>query len=308
MLSHHFQPLELNPIVCRVCKRNMLAHLASGKCDVCGKTEVKQVTNSTTGKTEDRSILEVVNGILVCSNCKSDEIEAAGINDTRADDVNGNKVLPEPIKRLEDERHNTPAIQFTNDYSALVDLPQNQNEFFNAETISIIELEKKILNDPDIPSANNNKWIFFAKQLQARQSYMQQALIKVIELGNETRNRNAALQTALNLLGAKLRKEERDAIQLKYADYVPAKPPIKVLHPRQSAQEKVIEGVAKMMFAPRKDGIIQWEALTHEEREACLGKARATFKGQLNDIREITKNDTSSKRDDDDPNALPVKK
>ena len=260
-MNHKFDPSQFNLTICAVCKHNMLAHTDMAVCSLCYK-ETK---------------CDVVNEMLICPDCLSRSLEQA---------------IPADIQRIETEKFNKDsdiveqiAGETIKSY-AVGDLPQNGSEFFNSEITSHLELEKRIMANNDIPA--DKKFYFFAKQLQARRSNLQTALIKIIELAGETRSRDAATITYLNLLASRLRKEEKEELKIRDINYIPQSlPKTKVRAPRMTQEDRVIEHTAKLMFAPRKDGIIQWEALTAEERADCINKARQIFKGTTGEMGKI---------------------
>jgi hypothetical protein len=282
-MNHDFKPSQLNVTVCIVCKRNMLMHLGNAECESCGKPD-------TTDK--GKSALELINNLLLCRDCFSKELESG--NDAVPSDKQS---IPEPIQKLEDNHFNKPSDVITSiANSVLADLPQNGNEFFNAEVIAHVELEKRIMNDANI--APDQKHYFFAQQLQARQQQLTKALLGIRELWLETKNRSAAVHQDLNVLAGRLRKEEKEKLKIADVSYVPQVPPRKVGVPRMSKEDKVIESIAKLMFAPKVNGIVQWEALEASEREKYKNEARKVFKGTVKDVKDLNEsgasNDTKS--------------
>jgi hypothetical protein len=202
--------------------------------------------------------------MLLCSRCYANDIQ---VKLERADD--NEPVIEIPVAQSE-KVYNTAR-------SIFADLPANGSEFYNAKVIAIVELEKKINEDPAI----ENKPYFFAQQIQARQNQLYKALIEVRELVTEIEAEKHANYRALNALASRLKREEREKLNLKYAEYTPVAKVKLVKQPRLKAEDKVIIDIARLMFAPRKDGIIQWEALEASDRQKYIEQARQYFKGNL---------------------------
>jgi hemerythrin superfamily protein len=134
--------------------------------------------------------------------------------------------------------------------------------------------------DESIPAAERH--YHFAKILTARRLTLYKHLIEAKEIIVEIESENSAIHKAINLLAANLKEEERNKLQIKYAEYTPKTPPKKILT-RRSAEENVIESIAKTMFAPRNEAnIIQWEALEAHERLSLVTKARDYYKNMFN--------------------------
>ena len=255
-MNHAFSPSKLNVIICASCSRNMLAHTNSAECEACGKI----------GKAD------IINEILMCEACFSKEITATSeLTSTDANSTISNKPTGFDIEE------SVSSQIYTTARTIAADLPANGSEYYNSKILAIVELEAKINNDPAI----ENKAFFFAGQIQARQNHLYKTLVSVRELITEIDAERHANFRAINALASRLRKEEREKLNIKYAEYVPPTKVGKVSQPRLSAQDKVIEGMAKMMFAPRIDGIIQWEALEKSERQGYIEKAKQYFKGNL---------------------------
>jgi hypothetical protein len=270
-MNHNHEPSQLNVLVCKICKRDMMAHLPSAQCESCGKPDLND---------KGKSALEIVNDMLLCRSCFSNHLEASS-------EIVKDEKIPEPIAKIEAERFNTlpNAIDKVNSNYTLVDLPLNGNEYFNKAVLAHVELEKKIFADANIPSGE--KHFFFAKQIMARRNILQKALVDIRDLWLESKNELAAAQQTLNLLSAKLRKEQREELKLKDVSYIPATPPKKVGTPRMKAADKVIEGIAKTLFAPRVNGIIQWEALEAAERQNYINMAKNVYHGTVKEVKEL---------------------
>lgn len=248
-MNHSFTPSKLNVIVCATCARSMLAHTNAASCESCGRSDK----------------CDIVNDILLCQDCFSRELECSGSESNNK--PTGFANLPVPQSE----------VIYTTAKSIASDLPANGSEFYNAKVLAIVELEARINADANI----GNKPFFFAQQIKARQAILYKALVEARELLTEIGAEQHANYRAINALASRLKKEEREKLNIKYAEYVPSSKVGKVRQPRTTAQDKVIEGIAKMMFAPRKDGIIQWEALEASERQACIEKAKQYFRGNL---------------------------
>lgn len=258
-MNHAFSPSKLNVIVCAACSRNMLAHTNNAECEACG----------------NRDKCDIINEILLCDSCKDRELETLAepkgnaIDATNTSNTPTGFNIPVPISEQ----------IYTTARSIASDLPANGSEYYNSKILAIVELEKRINADDSIPA--DQKVFFFAGQIQARQNHLYKTLVSVKELITEIDSERHANFRAINALASRLRKEEREKLNIKYAEYVPPAKISKVRQPRMSAQDNVIEGMAKLMFAPRINGEIQWAALEASERQACIEKAKQYFKGNL---------------------------
>lgn len=267
-MNHPFTKSQLDETICARCKRGPVAHTEFARCESCNA----------------RCKCDLVNNILLCPDCFEKELEVSSepkVKETKEAYPNG---APEPIKRIEKERF--PEINKFTVSEPLADLPQNGDEFFNAEVISHIELRKRIMADDSIEQSR--KHYFYVEQLTLRQKRWQEVLlVEAIGVIKQLRSENAAMQRDINLAISGLRTEEREKLKLRDVNYVSPKPPLKVISPRMSPKERSIIDIAKLFHAPRKDGIIQWEALTAEEREIALNKARNQYQGTLSDIKSV---------------------
>jgi uncharacterized protein YoaH (UPF0181 family) len=209
----------------------------------------------------------------MCDGCKSDEIEAAASNKTVV------KPIPEPIAKLEKQfqENGTGKREFI-----LEDLPTNGTEFFNAETISHVKLFEKIKADSSIPE--DNKWMYYAEQLQQRRNHLQSVLKEAVDIINETRARLSSADRDINLIASKLRANERAKLKIADISYTPTKAPTKVVA-RTTEKNKVVINIAQIFCAPRdKKGNFIWNELTDEQREECLVKARQIFANNMSSI------------------------
>lgn len=260
-MNHSFYGSHLDKLICIVCKKDEAAHLDNAQCESCDRIEKCELITSNSRK------------ILLCSFCQAREIEIQShLVECKEYENQTDLLIPDVI-----EEELTSAVASKIARSIQSDLPANGSEFYNSKIIAIVELEKRINEDSTI----ENKPYFFAQQIQARQNILYKALVQTRELITEIDSERHANYRAINALASRLKREEREKLNIKYAEYIPSSKVGKIKQPRISAQDKVIEGIAKMMFAPRKDGIIQWEALESSERQTYIEKAKQYFKGNL---------------------------
>ncbi len=202
---------------CRVCKRPALDHSLMAICEAC----------SNFANTDND--IRISNDILLCASCYEKEnqvpVEPAPVIDTSV--INGISLGSIPI--------------VTN---CLADLPSDGNEFFNARTIAIKELELRINADDSI--APDQKRFFLTQQMLIRQTILKDNLFKVKELELEIQSERAANQIAINRLAPLIRKEERAKLQLEHIEYKPSEPKSpKAI--KMSKADMAIDGYAKLM-------------------------------------------------------------
>jgi len=286
-MNHKFTPSQLQTTVCATCKRGIMAHTDNAECESCS----------------NKTKCDLVNDILLCPDCFSKELEVSS-NSISSNEVNdlsdyhgNNQAAHDNVKAhfatiasksVEYELKKSEVIQKIAD-NIIADLPQNGTDIYNAKVISLMEIEAMVMADDSIPSAQKHYEV--AKRLQQRYRHLVKILIEGMNLLIEVKAEQAAINTSLNMLASRLRKEEREELKIadiKYeatkapiSDYIKlCRNPIRISVTRLSTADKMIEHTAKLMFAPRNDkGIIQWEALSEPDREACRQKAKAIIKG-----------------------------
>jgi hypothetical protein len=252
MKAHKWLAGKLDSTKCAVCKRGMLDHTAAAVCESCTK----------------RDDCEIIDGILMCKACQADnaKTQLEKLDETNSD-AKHQPALPDHMiaPSVSDE-----IADMSRGFAD--DLPANGTEFYNKKVEAIVELRKKVFADPNIPAANKN--YHFAKLLTARRLTLYTHLIQAKEIIVEIEAENSAIHRAINLEAAELKAEEREKLNIKYAEYQQKTAPVKIRTPRKSAEDNVIESIAKTIFAPKKDGIIQWEALEQHERLSLITKAK----------------------------------
>ena len=265
-MNHKFKSNASAPATCIECNHDVVTHSEFATCDICKRFPV---------------IVDIYKGYeeyVMCAGCYASENEAALVNKAKLNEAS--KVIPETIQRIETEF----ASRNGNDIkdSAIVDLPMNGDEYFNAETIATVELEKRVLSNSDVPEDKKN--FDFHQQMQMRQAHLQVALKKGIELLVETRSRLSSIQRSMNVNAAKLRKDERDKLKIADINYVPKEIPKKV-QARTTEKNKVVINIAQIFCAPRDaKGNFIWNELTDEQREECLVRARKIFASNMSSI------------------------
>jgi len=257
-MNHTYVPLKTNPIICASCSRNMIAHLPSATCEQCGKV----------------GLCDLLNQVLLCADCKDNAIEGVRTHGV----LPGAKVIEYEKSEsvIITELMSTP-IDDEDNSALLADLPANGSEFYNSKVEAIINLQKGILADDTIP--RSEKYYVLAKRLTIRRAHLFKILVQAKEIVTEVEAENSAIHRTINMIAANLKKEEREKLNIKYAEYIPSTPPKKVLNPRKSTEDKVIEGIAKTMFAPRNDkGQVSWEELPASDRDSLITKAKSYYK------------------------------
>jgi hypothetical protein len=272
-MKHTFKPGAVSLTECKTCQRDIVAHSDFARCEVCKKFPTS---------------VNLIGDYLMCPMCEESE--------RIAKDDASNQRKQDRIENVESARYAAPDAQLQKmakdtaietistiggDGNPLTDLPMDGNEFFNAETLSLVAVEKRVYADETIP--NDKKAFEYARQSQERHKHLQHTLVEAIGLLKEVRSRLSASQRNLNVLVDKLRADEKAKLKIVDINYAPVPAPKKV-KARMTQKDKVIEDMARTIYAPQlsdakrnASGYVIWDELSPEQRTECLDKARNNF-------------------------------
>lgn len=201
-MNHAFLPSVINSTECGRCHKDEKSHGSEASCDCC----------------DFIGTVELVYGnMLMCPSCIEREKKTSEEN---MSPENQAKRVSEMNAQLQKSREIDSAIQ-------------TRGDIFNAETLSIVELEK-LINENDSIS---NKPYTLAIELTERIKHLQEVSFGHKEALVTIHNQQMAVQLYLNTLSNKLRIEEREKIKLSDISYNPN--PVKVSKPKTIKTAKV---------------------------------------------------------------------
>lgn len=245
-------------IVCAICRRPEVDHGPEATCENCGKV----------------ADCDFHNRILVCNECAGISKEAAPAK--KLDIIPGSLPLT-PLPALEIERSTIEQLEQVrselNDIDTSSQKIENKvhrenayttikssEDFFNAETEALVDLEKRIMNDESL-GEQQERYFEFGRQVRARIMHFQEVIKQSIDIQLECASNQRADIVALNQLVSKLRTEYREKLHLESIDYIPVRPSNKVSVPRSktSKTDKMIEQIATVMKMPVAQARIIYE-------------------------------------------------
>lgn len=194
-----------------------------------------------------------VNGIWLCADCMSKELETAS---QPKPIVDSNPSGPDFVKSAIGYISNT--LNKDHEPTTLENLAINKlgsqaitksEDFFNARTMSINERWKEIVADDSINA--ENKHYVLAKEVREHYLHLKNVLFNAVEVQLECAANQRADQIYLNTLASKLREEERVKLHLQNIDYVP--PAVPVSKPKAikvSKDDKIAADYARIMNIP----------------------------------------------------------
>lgn len=178
-MNHNFTPLQTNASVCAVCRFDIIAHTDSATCQCCSNIGSVNVLYGNT---------------LMCEECEArDKAITSTTANPAAIDIH-TKGMNEFLKVAE-----------TIDQSAKI-----STDLFNASTIAIEDM--RIAIDSDV--AITNKPFALAESLTKRFEHFSNLIFELNQKQLEYHSEQKAIQTYLNNLANKLRKEEREKLKI----------------------------------------------------------------------------------------------
>lgn len=204
-MKHYFVPL-FNTKICKTCKKVESEHFEIASCESCNRAPEPCRYN------EDE--------ILMCSSCLERDIE----------------IKVELSNQSESEL--AAAIQIDNNLTT-------SQDFFNAETVSMVELEQIIARDTEI--ADDQKHFKLVELIRERHKMFRQKLFEVKQLEVEILSRERAMQYRLNDIASKFRLDEREKLKLQDLSYTPKEVATKAPKIKMTMEDKLIENYARLM-------------------------------------------------------------
>lgn len=201
-MNHSFV-LTVGSDKCAKCRRPEIDHTDHAVCEACPNIGPCQMYPD-------------VNGILLCQSCIDREEMIRNSESSQ-------------IKRVEEMKADaTTRMEAAQSVDRSI---QMRSDVFNAQTVSIIELKQII--DVDTNIKPEEKHFALAKVLTERLNQFKKAIFEKNEEMVNMVNQQRAVQTYLNDLANKLRKEQREEIHLRDVSFpvAPIKSPTK---PRNS--------------------------------------------------------------------------
>lgn len=233
---------------CAKCRRTIISHGNNATCESCSNVGPCEIIES--------------DDILCCITClERDKQIKLEITLRKIAAMKGKSVTIEPVTGI-------AVVDVTDVNDSLNKIPQNESEsikasellarsieidnklmtsqdFFNAETVSICDVERAINNDVTIP--DDQKHYELVKRIRDRFTHFRSILFEAKKLELEIVSRERSLQYRLNDLASKFRLEERERLKLQDLSYVPKEIPVKVPKVKLSPEDKMIESYASLM-------------------------------------------------------------
>jgi len=122
---------------------------------------------------------------------------------------------------------------------------KTSQDFFNAETIAYVDVQKQIDADDSIPQ--DEKRFAYHNYIKTQHELFRKRLFELKKEELELSNRDKALQYILNSITHKFKTEERDALKLQDINYVPKVVAVKAPKVKLSPEDKLIDTYAKFL-------------------------------------------------------------
>lgn len=214
-MKHYFQSM-FGTKICKTCKKVESEHFEIASCESCNRAPEPCRYN------EDE--------ILMCESCLKRDIEIK--SELSAAKVSEETIATEPLSEL------AAAIQIDNNLTT-------SQDFFNAETVSMVELEQIIARDTTV--ADDQKHFKFVEVIRERHKMFRQKLFEVKQLEVEILSRERAMQYRLNDIASKFRLDEREKLKLQDLSYTPKEVATKAPKIKMTMEDKLIENYARLM-------------------------------------------------------------
>lgn len=207
-MNHSFVPSQIDTSKCGICHFNVISHTSMASCECC-----KNIGTVT---------VEYGN-MLMCAECKAKELATHLANNTpekqqaRVDDMNS---------------HMDYALSLAKSVDSSIEV---KTDIFNAETLSIVELQGLIAENSEI----TNKPFELASRLTERFNKFKTVIFELNQQIVEAGNKQKAIQTYLNQLANQLRVEEREKLKIADINYKPNPAAIKKPKAIKTAKPKL---------------------------------------------------------------------
>lgn len=230
-MRHPFKSQNGN--LCAVCQRDYLSHTVLALCEAC----------------DNKGECDLVESMLLCASCEAAHILA------RANQVNESIGIID--NTLSTQPYDTDTPEALLNKAREIDSRMRYNgDFFNAETISHIDLKKAIDANPSIPS--DQKALEYQKMLMSRFEQFQQVIFDCDNEKFQALQRLSGIKKSLREFGNDLQKDIQKKLAESDAHYIPA--PIvkaKVKGPSKKEKPSVYESLIK--------GIMDAKGCTREQ-------------------------------------------
>jgi hypothetical protein len=223
-MNHKFDMNPNDKHYCRRCARDFLSHSDMADCESCKRI----------GPCE---LLILPNGsMLLCDECYK---------------ATQQKIEPKPIQEYvstEHERLSQDITKLAGDIEYDESLTTSQ-QFFNRKTESLIDREKRIMNDNKIPD-KDDKIRAIRNAITNEVIRNKQILFSAAQIQVEIASENRAIQYYLNDFASRVSKELRKELHLDNPSYIPKVAPAKVAKVKMTPLDREIGNYAKRMNIP----------------------------------------------------------
>ena len=229
--------------LCRICLRDLMAHTKAAQCDCCS----------------NKSECELIENILMCPTCATKHTAGRVEQVISCQDVAKDvaRSANELVRITENISNETPE-QLINRSRTIDSSIRWNGDFFNAETISHVEIKKAIFGNSLIP--DNLKEFEYHNALMERFVNFQTNLFRLQQEQHEILQRMSGVKTTLREYGNALRKEHQDRLKEQDISYVPSAKPVKVKIPGKKAKstnayEKLVTTIMETRKVTRPEAL-----------------------------------------------------
>lgn len=186
-MNHPFDPSIENKLVCKMCRRDYIAHTPYAKCEKC----------------KYHKECDVFDGMLLCYDCSNKHIEKLKEVITENEGIAAQVLASVQLREAEDIDRNI----------------NSSADIFNAHTIANYEIKKLVDADESIPQADKNR--VYQEKLVARFDHFSSVIWNADNQKHDAVKGQLAIAKDLRALGNELREEFREKLKLSDATYAP---------------------------------------------------------------------------------------
>ena len=210
-MNHSFTPSQINVEKCARCHFSAIDHTNRATCEACGNTGTCEI---------------MYGNMLLCLDCQEKE----------------------KIAQAENMKPENQAKRIMEHAQAIDNQIQIKQDFYNAETVSHIEVFKAIDADESI----TNKVYAKAEFLKTRHTHFAQIIFDARKTLEEATSAQRAINNTLNTIANKLRQDERDKLKINDSSYVVEKPKTVKTQSKKPSEKKYTKTDIRVAAAEHK--------------------------------------------------------
>lgn len=247
-MNHTFSPSSADTKICTTCKRPKNHHEAYYACESCGA--LAPIRDNSNNLIMDRNDLTIISDkILACRDCEAKENEAIASRQIEAQSQpqTYTAVSPQAIEQMNNFR--AMSLESINmKYARELDTSiERITDLFNAKTVAIVDLKAIIDVDDSIPKDKKAEALFITlgERINKLKPLMRDARTVLNNLGNEEQS----IQSYMNNMANRIRKEVREQYSIKDSGYVTKAPPASVKKVKIGINKEDLKFQAKRVAA-----------------------------------------------------------